>query len=136
MSEVKSFAALVEAEMWEAVKSATNKGEVKTRVVAALVEKKLARRTELMSSALNLQARLTKELESLKPGKVGVDADTGEAVTSNVLADWQYNRKKVLVKNLATLDTILTAQDFDKMSDVLRNGFPNCCEEDNDDCCE
>jgi hypothetical protein len=135
MSEVKSFAALVEAEMWEAVKSATDKGEVKTRVVAALVEKKLARRTELMSGTLSLQARLTQELESIKPGSVGVDADSGLSVSSNVIPDYQYKRKQVLAKNLATLDAILTAQDFDKMSDVLRNGFRNCCV-DEDDCDE
>lgn len=97
------------------VKAKTDAGEVDNRVVAAMVEKRIARRTDLLSGAVAGRKKLVESLAGVKPSIKGY-TEAGDPVPGEVFTAAQVEQIKCLKKKIEELDAAINARDFDKLS--------------------
>ena len=113
---VGSAAALVDAAAAK-VKSLTDAGEVDNRVIGAMIEERIARRTDLLSGAVKARKAKVKSLAGIKPANQGFQED-GTAVPGTTFTGCQVEKIKSLKKEIEELDAAIQARDFDKLSDL------------------
>ena len=92
-------------------------GEVVERVIEALVEYKLVRRTELLKGGIERLREIHKDIENIKPYDKGFTKD-GETIDGEVYTEHQARKLKELNEELELLITVVAKQDFDKLSEL------------------
>lgn len=114
MANVGDAAALCEAACAK-VNELTNAGEVDNRVINAMVEDRLVRRTELLSGAVKDRKKKVKVLAGIKPARKGY-TEAGEEIVGDTYTAAQVEQIKDLKIAIEELDAAIVARDFDKLS--------------------
>lgn len=115
-ANVQAAVALID-EAASQVKAATEGGEVDKAVVAALVEERMARRTDLLLNAVKDRKKKVKALAAIKPANKGF-TEVGDPIPGDSYTLAQVQQIKGAKEAIAKLDEAINARDFDKLSDL------------------
>jgi len=94
------------------------------RIVAAEVERRLDRRTDLMVWALDQRDSKSEVLAEIKPASQGFDAE-GQEVVGTLFRKDQVESRKQLGYEIGLLDAAIDVQNYDTLSKFSRKGFPS-----------